>query len=353
MRFGMGFVLWVALTLVACAGGEVNVGGGSDTAGTGQDTTGGGEDTTTGADSGEDIKSCNPGAASCTDGTTIKRCKSDGSGFEEETCTGSERCEGGRCVVPDPICTPNASSCVDLRNALECSSDGLEEKESFCIGGRCVDDACSPGAETAAACTQDSQCAGQSCLCQDSSCPGVTGGYCSTKDCDVWGCDQGELCINLAIGDPTPQYRCVEDCSSCNAPFACDLWPAGSGVDMTWTDACFYERSGLKPVGAKCANDSECLGGICLKASPENDAIDGGYCSAPCLAESNCPGDATCVTIPDYRNDEPLCLLSCVDGDNDGNTDECPPERPETFFIDCAQERAAEETVLRWVCFQP
>jgi len=116
----------------------------------------------------------------------------------------------------------------------------------------------------------------------------------------------------------------------------------------TWAEGCYATDLGTD-VGGTCTQDSDCLGGLCLTEAPSGDPIEDGYCSAPCVDNSECPSDSVCIAQSGYREGQGFCALACNDT---GNGPECPPERPETFYISCVFKGQADGSGAIRVCFQ-
>jgi len=218
----------LALGLAGCASGETNtegdatppmdtrVGVDESSADTAAPDTRPSEDTSPDETSLPDgFLVCTPDSATCLSDSRLELCKPDGSGYEEVDCAANETCVDGACTPPEMVCTPNETRCADFETVGTCSSDGTEEMTQMCAGGRCIDAACSSGASTGASCAADSECAGQHCKCA-TGCAGtpLSGGYCTTGNCDVHGCAPNEICVDFSLADSSALPACVHDCST-------------------------------------------------------------------------------------------------------------------------------------------
>ena len=225
-------------------------------------------------------------------------------------------CLSGECAT-EADCPPNTSQCADYRTAVTCRADGTVDLRTICPGGgRCVAGGCrSAGSQTAAACTANSGCLGSLCLCggesttaEDCGAAGLGAGYCSTVDCLTNGCDPAnELCVDFGVtGSFGDADLCVlrGGCSADRLPgtpcggagYACTELPTHARATdrAQWRPACWPDT--IKPIGAACSSDAECVGGRCLTRSLGGNTVS--YCTASCGDAADCPSYATCMQDP-------------------------------------------------------
>ncbi len=226
-------------------------------------------------------------------------------------------CLSGECAT-EAACPPNTSQCADYRTAVTCRADGTIDLRTPCpSGGRCVSGVCrSAGGATASICTSRTECLGGSCLCgadgadltAECSSAALIGGYCSTVDCMTNGCDPtGELCVDFGV---TGSFGGADICvvrggcaadqlpgASCgSAGFACTELPTHARPTdrAVWRPGCW--PASIKPIGAECSSDAECVGGRCLTRNIAGNTVS--YCSADCGVAADCPSYATCMQDP-------------------------------------------------------
>ncbi len=304
---------------------------GNDTADTSVDTTP--EDTAIEPDTLSEI--CPDGLAGECDSRTI-RCTADRLSYETcgrcgnlvntTICSDGQICDdssglaecrvclSGECAT-EADCPPNTSQCADYRTAVTCRADGTIDLRTPCpSGGRCVSGVCrSAGSVTASACSASADCLGGSCLCgadgadtaADCSAASLTGGYCSTVDCMTNGCDPtGELCVDFGVtGSFGGADLCVlrGGCAADQLPgtpcggagFACTELPTHARPTdrAVWRPACWPDS--VKPIGADCSSDADCIGGRCLTRNLAGTTVS--YCAADCGEAADCPSYATCM----------------------------------------------------------
>jgi hypothetical protein len=226
-------------------------------------------------------------------------------------------CLSGECAT-EADCPPNTLQCADYRTAVSCRADGTVDLRTVCPGGgRCVDGGCrSRGTATATGCTANTDCLGALCLCGadgadltgECSTQALIGGYCSTTGCMTNGCDPtGELCVDFGVtGSLGGADICVlrGGCTADQLPgaacggtgFACTELPTHARPTdrAVWRPACW--PAAIKPIGAECSSDAECVGGRCLTRTLAGSSVS--YCSADCGAAADCPSYATCMQDP-------------------------------------------------------
>lgn len=227
-------------------------------------------------------------------------------------------CLSGECAT-EADCPPNTSQCADYRTAVTCRSDGTVDLRTICPGGgRCVGGGCrSLGTATSTACNTGSECLGAQCVCgsdsvsvpaEDCAAAALGGGYCSTVDCMANGCDPAsELCVDFGVtGNFGDADICVlrGGCSADQLPgapcggagYACTELPthARPSDRAVWRPACW--PANIKPIGAACSSDAECVGGRCLTRSLAGSNVS--YCTSNCGDAADCPSYATCMQDP-------------------------------------------------------
>lgn len=236
-------------------------------------------------------------------------------------------CLSGECTS-EAACPPNTSQCADYRTAVTCRADGSIDLRTQCPGGgRCVDGGCrSRGTATATGCNANTDCLGALCLCgadgadltAECSSAALTGGYCSTVDCMTNGCDPtGELCVDFGVtGSFGGADLCVVrgGCTADQLPgaacggagFACTELPTHARPTdrAVWRPACW--PASIKPIGAECSSDAECVGGLCLTRDLAGSAVS--YCSASCGEAADCPSYAACMRDPRAAAGVFLCM---------------------------------------------
>lgn len=243
----------------------------------------------------------------CSDGQICD----DSSGLAE-----CRACLSGECAT-EADCPPNTSQCADYRTAVTCRADGSIDLRTQCPGGgRCVDGGCrSRGNAPATNCTTNTDCLGALCLCggestaaEDCGAAALTGGYCSTVDCMTNGCDPtSELCVDFGVtGSFGGADLCVlrGGCTADQLPgtpcgaagYACTELPTHARPTdrAVWRPACWPDS--IKPIGAACSSDAQCVGGLCLTRELTGTTVS--YCSAPCGEAADCPSYAACMRDP-------------------------------------------------------
>lgn len=105
--------------------------------------------------------------------------------------------------------------------------------------------------------------------------------------------------------------------------------PAAAGLVPIVLGAAPLEPSDCAPpapTGAACAEDRECIGGVCrhnfgYEANGEIE-MPGGYCSAACDASNPCAPDEQCQVMRDANLQQiaRYCLAPCGDGCRSGYT---------------------------------
>jgi hypothetical protein len=122
------------------------------------------------------------------------------------------------------------------------------------------------------------------------------------------GCDPtGELCVDFGVtGSLGGADICVlrGGCTADQLPgaacggtgFACTELPTHARPTdrAVWRPACW--PAAIKPIGAECSSDAECVGGRCLTRTLAGSSVS--YCSADCGAAADCPSYAACMQDP-------------------------------------------------------
>ncbi len=89
-----------------------------------------------------DGMACFPDCTECVSNVASRRCRSDGSGFEQEICQGKQLCNPATGVCEDPLCTPYSRDC-EGQIARLCDEDGLGYTTTECSGAeQCLDGYC-------------------------------------------------------------------------------------------------------------------------------------------------------------------------------------------------------------------
>lgn len=216
-------------------------------------------------------------------------------------------CDG---VVCDPgeVCDPTTGTCVSEDDCVVC--DACTD-DSQCAGGSCVSfggpQACVLPCDSAADCPVNTICeafldggGGRIDLCVNADfdangfCPDdfACVDPCDTTECPVgWGCELGECidpCDNVIC--PTGETcveelgGCVELCEATECP---EGWDCDEGVCIPPPT-----RGGDCDICDACGSDDDC-DGVCL---PLGDA--GLVCTADCESAADCPGDSVCFDLP-------------------------------------------------------
>jgi len=258
------------------------------------------------------------GTPSCAGGPT--GCTSDTDCAPTETCNRASgacvpRSTGGTTPLGG-ACTESSACQSGLCYAGLCSQgcDGLAPSSCpagfYCngqIGGSCSEGLCLPGGAggggLGAACTANTECASLFCFNGACSSPCIPGGAVGCADgyaCQVGSTPTCGGCVaeRGGLGDPCAMSS---DCSStlcataggssfCTAlcdpasPMACER-----GFDCVDAGGIFVCAPGSGGLGAGCANNDECVSGIC--------ALEGtdGFCTRICDAANPCPASFSCV----------------------------------------------------------
>lgn len=172
----------------------------------------------------------------------------------------------------------------------------------------CAGPECTPGAS----CRDELDCGGTAlCISEEYDFPG---GYCSSHCTSDAHCAPGSVCE----AGPEEMGYCFATCVSdadCRDGYECIDDGMGNRV-------CYPEFvTGETPVGGKCQQHSECVGGYCW--TEEQAQVPGGYCTAQCRNDADCPGSSYC--------DQGACIASCQRNSDCGRDDfVCWPneERP-------------------------
>ena len=285
-------------------------------------------------------------------------------------------CAAGECAT-EAECPPNTSLCEDYHTAIHCNGAGEVDLTTPCAGqGRCIDGGCSTsGAATGSSCDADSACLGRSCLCdaaeRDSamagcSTPLLASGFCTTSNCVRNGCDPvRERCADFSVtgaagGDAVciSAGPCVAGSltAACGSNGRCTEVPTRTtlGARATWTEACWSNT--VKPIGAECSSDDDCIGGLCRHRTIEG--FDVSYCTARCGEDAGCPSYATCADDPDTtRSNEFVCLVkseTCTHYGDDGfRLPSEPRSRMETAYRPAAFYSPADMASTSTVCYFP
>jgi hypothetical protein len=132
---------------------------------------------------------CTPGEKECVDNYKLKVCSSDGSKWNDETCTSGKKCVDGNCVDinlcegkdcnDDNLCTEDKCEAGDCKNTLKPCGTG-----TYCDT---VDGICKalPGCSATAPCNDNNECTKDTCG-SDGKCIFQTLGDDCTNNCEKW-----------------------------------------------------------------------------------------------------------------------------------------------------------------------
>lgn len=292
----------------------------------------------------------------CADLETRAFCSRCGFILSSEPCDEGEVCDASSGVAecrpcvdaecPEIVdCEPRERSCLNWQTVQVCGADGTVETTQPCPAGRrCFNGSCGPeGGETGVDCTADidptTGCKGSLCVCGpgwtaengSAACSGaLAGGYCSTGNCAVNGCNYAdEVCFDAAGNPLGGESFCVlrNGCTlrgrACGTGMVCEELPGrrGPSSDITWELACFTANTA--GIGGACTNDADCVGGECRTRNV--GGADVSYCTSACGAGGGCPSYAACVEDPNLTGDY-ICLAKADGG-------ECPRLSTEPFWI--------------------
>lgn len=229
---------------------------------------------------------CSPDEFRC-DGKTLRRCQSDGVGFDALMVCGSEALcvkglDEGACVAP--VCAAGDVRC-DGKVMKICSDglDGYDTKECASEG------ACEQGIAQAACvsiggCTKATDCAGVD------------------TDCAKRSCEDGECTMLFTSEGTQVALQTPGDCkvAVCDGQGAVAFVPFADDVPDDQNDCTVESCEGASPkitfaaAGTPCAGIGFCDGnGLCSKCTPGQ----AGPCANP-SAESKCDGTGNWVEVP-------------------------------------------------------
>ena len=268
---------------------------------------------------------CEAGTRECVGDDAFRRCMSDGTWSEAESCLEGQSCAGGACSDPscDPPCGADemclGGTCQVLRCSPDCTGDEVCasgvcrcgdgarcEGGTVCSGGECVATSCDPACAVGEGCLDGACRCGAGPACEEGRV--CEGGACVTPACAP-ACDTGEVCVegscrcgsgpSCADGE-----RC--DAGTCR-PIACT--PACDAGETCVSGAC---RCGAGPA---CSTGQECVSGACVSttcspACAAGETCDAGACR--CGAGPACTGGRSCVsgTCTSTCSESPCRLVS-------------------------------------------
>lgn len=293
---------------------------------------------------------CLPGG--CSDGKTCdpstSRCIDDDS--ELDSCFTSADCGEGRyclsvgaerqcmaCSIGEPcvemVCAENPEDFLCLFDCLAdadcgggfCKQDGARNEcveclqDVDCPDGRCVDDGgglrcvadcasadgCEEGREFGATCNEDIECISEQCLPWTNTCSST----CTTNA----ECGEGHSCASF----PLPQTTATSNSCApiCESGFECGDGSCEFRFDTLELeiDRVCLDPSDRAPIGAECADDTECESGYCVDVFLP---IGPG-----CAVDADCGDRAVCVCPPDSPQCSakecalklPICSHLCTD----------------------------------------
>lgn len=301
-------------------------------------------------DQGPSCGVCCPGERSCSDETTRRMCKSDGSGFDTAPCVGDETCTDGVCAVP-PVCSAGQKSCYDTTTVLTCrqTQDGFTT--SPCPDDTtCVDGVCLAGAGVGQACSADSDCATNQCHCDAAEgCTGITAGYC-TSTCSGDDCGRDGACFDASVAplsNAAANYNhCVSKCTpgSCPTGQECISVPTLTAAGVVWELGCYF--SGFTGIGDECSSDAQCIGGKCLLEYYTDPPR--GFCTRDCSHDGVCPDDSACVILTGSTF---VCSTLCGDGSTISSAP-CPFKQMNSIDASCKVFSDFNNNAVR-ACYSP
>ena len=252
------------------AGGTTGGGttGGSTTSGgtTGGSTTGG----TTGGDT------CDASEEAFCNGNQVFKCKSDGSGYDTETC--SAGCEAGACV-----------GCTD--GPAQCSED--KKMTTQCVGGEIVETTCPE-------LCKDGKCVDAETICE------AADVFCDEEGSRLLKCADDGLSANTH--EPCP-HGCADGADMC-LPAACDAGERRCAPEKPLlVEVCNAKQTGWDQAPSEC--EDECKDGTCIvfecdagfakcgavgveTCNEEQNGYDKELCKSGCLETPDGPVCAKC-----------------------------------------------------------
>jgi hypothetical protein len=283
---------------------------------------------------------CTPNTTSC-DGTVLKTCNADGSGFlsEETDCTDSDQvcfnnaCRAQICEADAPYCKNGESyTCQDLgsREQLNDDCNTLE----YCDDGVCKARVCTPNqavcdGDVTGVCKADGSGVDTS---EGTDCGALDDQVCWNGACEALLCDINKdrcdgqdrvACINngtatQVLSTCSASYYCTvsENVSAC-APRICTAnAPACDGNRAT---TCNANGSGYSAGGTTCDVDEFCVSGTCLPVICSANAY---YCQGGNV--QRCGPDGTTSTLQD------TCSAGefCQEGTSTCRVDTCTANQP-------------------------
>jgi len=200
-------------------------------------------------------------------------------------CYGMETCQSGLCLVAygDAYCSRT------------CTSDSVCGSLK-CANGYCMKQGTKGFGEV---CQSHHQCASQVCWLQSPDGVAYCSKSCSSQtDCPAGYACSGQYCITGGSG--TYKADCEEDteCQSLlcfdpgNGDSFCSQKCSGDS-QCPGTDKCALGTCspiGSVPFGGPCQSGTDCLGALCKGFGATR------YCTKTCAADTDCPGNATCLT---------------------------------------------------------
>jgi hypothetical protein len=235
------------------------------------------------------------------------------------SCRDGYVCDTASAQDGTAVCVPSCTATSCAGGAAGCSASGFccggtnantGAYEACCGGATCngglacgTNNYCAPSSgpqPTGSACTDGTQCAGDTCIPQESgsACGGSngtcwSGGYCTeTCNSDGSGCAGGSSCASFGSAG----YLCLDDCNwdgasgGCRSGYVCDRFVTigqNSGTTASCINAC--STGADCPTGA--CNNGFCCGGELYRCCGGNTCASGlvcqtsgpyaGYCTSP------------------------------------------------------------------------
>ena len=227
-------------------------------------------------------------------------------GFCTAFCSADTDCgAGNRCILNGAglgICAPICGTDADCPRAgygcYDVDGDGTKECAPFGDGGGQIGDPCVDVGDCAG---------GADAICLDD--PNLPTNLCASSCADGQTCPPGSVCTFDGEG-----AVCLATCqttSECPEGAVCEDRD-GDGV---------FECGPGQGIGDPCEDGTQCASGECIPESA--GGAPGGFCTAPCTTDGDCPPGSECGTLPGGGTG---CASSCAsDSDCPGPGWACDP----------------------------
>jgi MYXO-CTERM domain-containing protein len=245
----------------------------------------------------------------------------------------------GTCEFGTNLCIAGSIQCVgeegpgtEICNGLDDDCDGNADNMAMCPGATsCIDGGCR------LACTgEEFSCpAGFDCL------PDAGGMFCIPSPCAT--CLPGESCIDNACVDLCAGVSCEAN-ETCNFGSCYDCNVLGCEVgEVCFDSACIADPCLGIDCAATCAGDDcSCVEGVCVEDCNDEDCPPGERCNATGVCEANACADVICsssVCIDGECVLDPCAGVSCGLGEVCVEAD-CVPDP--CALVTCSEGRACE-----------